>query len=115
MSSYHFNTRAKAEQALRQAKPSLTHRQISNELYPAIIISANGDGWDVATVDASYNIGRTYERVFPWPVGTTFTEQQEVWVWAPSNGETPVIFAAGGGGGGTTCAISINVFGVYGG
>lgn len=87
----------KAEQALRMARPGV-QPDLTSELYPAMILAANGDGYDVATVDAAGNIGRVYERIFAHPAGSTFAVNAEVWLWMPSDGETPVIMATGGGG-----------------
>ena len=96
--NYQINTRVKSEQSLRRTGFNKPDAPL-NELYPAIIIAANGDGWDVATVDAQGNIGRTYERIFSHPVAAEFSADDEVWLWLPSDGENPVILVAGGGGG----------------
>lgn len=93
---YLINTRQKAEQALRQQKLAGETNQ-NSDLMPARIVAVNGDGYDVATVDASGEIGRIYERIFPHPVDSTLAVDDEVWLWVPGDGETPVIMVSGGG------------------
>lgn len=110
MSSYLINTRQKAEQAIRQRNGGARSNS-ENELHPAVIVVANGDGWNVATIDAQGNTGRVYERIFAHPIATDFEPNDEVWLWLPGDGETPIILAAGGGGGG--CAVLIDALGVH--
>ena len=99
MNNYLINTRQKAERALRAAQ--LQKEGVSeNELLPALVTGENGDGYDVVTLDAQGGIGRAYERVFPFPLEQTFSADDEVWLWVPADGETPMIMGAGGGNGG---------------
>ena len=109
--SYLINARQRAERAMRQ-KNLQKVADGAGELYPAVITDANGDGYDVATIDASGNIGRTYERVFPHPIDQTFEVDDEVWLWIPGDGETPLILAAGGGESGTSACYGNFFFGV---
>ena len=97
--SYLINARQRAERAMRQKNLQKT-ADAGTDMYPAVVTDANGDGYDVATIDAAGNLGRTYERIFPHPIDQTFSAGDEVWLWIPGDGETPVIFAGGGSGDG---------------
>ena len=108
--SYEINTRQKALQAQKQAKPNTGQQSKLPELMKAIILRANGDGWDVATIDGSGNKGRMYSRVFSHPAEASFTSLDEVWLHIPASGDTPTILVAGGGGG--SCGGGSNEFGV---
>lgn len=102
--NYLINTREMAAQALRRnggGEPGAP----GNELIPCRIIAANGAGYDVQTLDDQGEMGRIYERIFPFP-DAELSADQEAWLWFPADGETPLIFVSGGGGGGCQRAVT---------
>lgn len=97
--SFELNTRARTNRALRQ-QPDIRMPGGAGESFPAEVIAENGDGFDVQTVDAGGRAGRLFPRCYPYPSDASVTVGQEVWLWVPDDGESPLIQVNGGGSGG---------------
>lgn len=105
--SFNLNTRSRVDQALRQAR-ARGMSVVENEMFPAVVIAANGGGWDVGTLDATGEVSEVFSRVYPHPANTGLSVDMEVWLWVPSGsgGGAPRIFAGGGNGGGCMKAVT---------
>ena len=112
MSNFELNNRQGLLRMQRGAKPQQQQHASNPETIPAIILRANGDGWDVAALDGNGNKSRVFQRVFSHPFDATLTSGQRVWLWVPQNGQTPLI-NPGGGGGGASCYQSATQWAAY--
>lgn len=111
LKTYLVNSRQKAVEAGRKA-PVSEARDTSANLIKAVVLGANGSGFDVATLDGSGNPARIYQRVYPWPSDAALQAGDEVWLRLSGDGDSAEVVVSGTGSGGGSCYQAYSEWGV---